>query len=168
MEVGEEPPNVLVKRGVCVFQVAGRLFQAHIFIGGTNAGAGPYGSLTLVGSKLFVMTHAGRTAGAGFLFNMNTDGTGFAGSAIAPSIVAGIHSQTDETIQARRPREGPQAKERRQGGARGSASSTSFKLEKIQLSGERVASRRAPSLVAPASAIRAAPRSEQNNSAEHG
>ena len=48
----------------------------HTFLGGTNDGAFPLGSLTLSGSTLFGMTVVGGT-GQGTIFKINTDGTGF-------------------------------------------------------------------------------------------
>ena len=50
----------------------------HSFTGSANDGAGPQGSLTLVGSKLYGMTNGGGENGEGTVFCMNTDGSGFA------------------------------------------------------------------------------------------
>ena len=50
----------------------------HTFTGGTGDGGYPYGSLTLLGSKLYGMTDGGGSANSGTIFSMNTDGTGFA------------------------------------------------------------------------------------------
>lgn len=47
------------------------------FTGNTSDGGKPYGSLTAFGSKLFGMTNGGGSGGAGTLFSMNADGTGF-------------------------------------------------------------------------------------------
>ena len=47
------------------------------FTGGTTNGANPYGSLTLVGSKLYGMTRIGGSANLGTIFSVNTDGTGY-------------------------------------------------------------------------------------------
>ncbi|HSY76510.1 MAG TPA: choice-of-anchor tandem repeat GloVer-containing protein [Bacteroidia bacterium] len=43
----------------------------------TNGGAGPSGSLTLVGNKLFGMTYASGGPGGGLIFSVDTDGTNF-------------------------------------------------------------------------------------------
>ena len=40
-------------------------------------GANPYGSLTLSGSTLYGMTSEGGAYGAGTIFQINTDGTGY-------------------------------------------------------------------------------------------
>jgi uncharacterized repeat protein (TIGR03803 family) len=42
-----------------------------------TAGSTPYGSLTLVGSKLYGMTYGGGTNGYGVIFSMDTIGTGY-------------------------------------------------------------------------------------------
>jgi uncharacterized repeat protein (TIGR03803 family) len=48
------------------------------FAGYPNDGNNPYGSLTLVGSKLYGMTSSGGTSnGPGVLFSLNLDGTGY-------------------------------------------------------------------------------------------
>ncbi len=52
--------------------------QLHIFTGGTGDGAGPNGSLTFVGSKLYGMTNGGGSTNNGTIFSMNTDGSGYA------------------------------------------------------------------------------------------
>jgi len=56
----------------------------HSFAGKPNDGAWPYGSLTLVGSRLYGMTSAGGAngisggaAGYGVIFSMNTDGSDY-------------------------------------------------------------------------------------------
>lgn len=56
----------------------------HQFGGKTSDGAFPYGSLTLVGSKLYGMTSAGGSGGTsgggsgyGVIFSINTDGNGY-------------------------------------------------------------------------------------------
>jgi titin len=56
----------------------------------TNDGANPYGSLTLSGAVLYGMTHAGGSANAGTVFQINSDGTG----------CRILHSFNDGTIQA--------------------------------------------------------------------
>ena len=50
----------------------------HNFTGGTSDGGTPYyGSLTLVGSKLYGMTESGGSASQGVIFDINLDGSGF-------------------------------------------------------------------------------------------
>ena len=49
----------------------------HEFAGGTGDGGTPYGSLTLSGSTLYGMTRGGGDSGAGVVFKVNTDGTGY-------------------------------------------------------------------------------------------
>ena len=53
----------------------------HAFGGPPSDGANPFGSLTLVGSKLYGMTRwggsLGGSGGYGVIFSMNTDGTGY-------------------------------------------------------------------------------------------
>ena len=49
----------------------------HSFAGGASDGSAPYGSLTLSGTKLFGLTNTGGSNGAGTLFSMNVNGTGF-------------------------------------------------------------------------------------------
>ncbi len=49
----------------------------HVFMGGTEDGSMPYGSLVLWGNMLFGMTSEGGLADLGCAFEMNTDGTGF-------------------------------------------------------------------------------------------
>lgn len=49
----------------------------HSFIGGANDGQFPTDSLTIFGSKLYGATQYGGTSGAGIIFGINIDGTGF-------------------------------------------------------------------------------------------
>lgn len=49
----------------------------HSFTGGADDGAGPWGDVTLAGSKLYGMTQGGGSSNYGTIFSMNTDGTGF-------------------------------------------------------------------------------------------
>ena len=49
----------------------------HNFGGGPDDGSNPYGSLTLVGSKLYGMTSGGGDPGGGVLFSINLDGGGY-------------------------------------------------------------------------------------------
>ncbi len=49
----------------------------HNFVVTTGDGEYPFGSLTVVGSKLYGMTQNGGSGGFGTIFNMNTDGTGY-------------------------------------------------------------------------------------------
>jgi uncharacterized repeat protein (TIGR03803 family) len=49
----------------------------HHFAGGTDDGATPYGSLTLVGTRLFGLTSAGGISNAGTIFALNADGSGY-------------------------------------------------------------------------------------------
>jgi len=49
----------------------------HNFTGSPGDGSGPSGSLTLSGSTLFGMTMNGGSVGAGVVFKINNDGTGF-------------------------------------------------------------------------------------------
>ncbi len=49
----------------------------HSFTGGASDGKNPYGSLTLSGSTLYGMTSDGGNIGAGTIFSINTDGTGY-------------------------------------------------------------------------------------------
>ena len=47
------------------------------FSGDPGDGAEPYGSLVIIGSKLYGMTSAGGDDGIGAIFSINTDGSGF-------------------------------------------------------------------------------------------
>jgi uncharacterized repeat protein (TIGR03803 family) len=49
----------------------------HHFVGGSGDGRDPLGSLLLVGSTLYGMTQHGGANGAGAIFSLNVDGTGF-------------------------------------------------------------------------------------------
>ena len=49
----------------------------HSFGGGSGDGAGPNGSLTLVGSKLYGVTGSGGSSNQGTIFSMNADGSGY-------------------------------------------------------------------------------------------
>jgi uncharacterized repeat protein (TIGR03803 family) len=49
----------------------------HRFLNGANDGVTPTGALTLSGSKLYGMTDHSGSGGAGTIFSMNTDGSGF-------------------------------------------------------------------------------------------
>ena len=49
----------------------------HSFVDYASDGINPLGSLTLSGSKLYGVTSVGGSSGAGEVFSMNTDGTGF-------------------------------------------------------------------------------------------
>jgi len=49
----------------------------HSFAGGSDNGATPLGSLTLVGSVLYGMTFSGGSSDSGVLFQINTNGSGF-------------------------------------------------------------------------------------------
>ncbi len=49
----------------------------HSFTGDQDDGAGPQGSLTLVGSTLYGLTNGGGVNGEGTVFSINTDGSGF-------------------------------------------------------------------------------------------
>jgi uncharacterized repeat protein (TIGR03803 family) len=49
----------------------------HSFAGGPDDGAGPVGTLTLVGSTLYGTTPTGGANALGVLFDINTDGTGY-------------------------------------------------------------------------------------------
>lgn len=50
----------------------------HEFAGGAGDGWGPYGSLTQDGATLYGMTFAGGASNEGVIFEMATDGTGYA------------------------------------------------------------------------------------------
>jgi uncharacterized repeat protein (TIGR03803 family) len=49
----------------------------HNFAGGAGDGSYPYGSLIQSGSTLYGMTNLGGSSGAGTIFQIRTDGTGF-------------------------------------------------------------------------------------------
>ena len=49
----------------------------HSFTVSASDGRGPWGSLTLSGSKLYGMTEGGGSSGNGAIFRMNTDGSGY-------------------------------------------------------------------------------------------
>ena len=50
----------------------------HSFTGGTSDGSGPGGSLLLSGTQLFGMTDGGGSAGDGTIFQLGTNGNGYA------------------------------------------------------------------------------------------
>jgi uncharacterized repeat protein (TIGR03803 family) len=56
---------------------AGAVEVLHRFAGGTTDGMNPRGGLTPVGSTLYGMTNRGGENGAGVVFVMNMDGTGY-------------------------------------------------------------------------------------------
>ncbi len=55
-----------------------RFTVMHSFGGSTNDGENPFGSLLLDGSTLYGTTRAGGSKGLGTVFQINTDGTGYA------------------------------------------------------------------------------------------
>jgi uncharacterized repeat protein (TIGR03803 family) len=66
-------------RGV-VFQIntdGSGYTNLHEFADGTGDGAGPEGSLTLVGTNLYGMTYSGGSNEDGVIFQINTDGSGY-------------------------------------------------------------------------------------------
>ncbi|MBI5843049.1 MAG: hypothetical protein HZB23_00095 [Deltaproteobacteria bacterium] len=49
----------------------------HEFTGGADGGGSPYGSLIAIGATLYGMTNGGGDSGAGVIFSINQDGSGF-------------------------------------------------------------------------------------------
>lgn len=61
----------------CLAAIAQDYRVLHHFVGGTNGGAKPYGSLIQSGPALYGMTRDGGANDLGTVFKMNTDGPGF-------------------------------------------------------------------------------------------